>query len=261
MIVNDESQVEGPIGVGVVIAAYGDESAAKETLDRARQVRMDGLIDFEDAAIVRRDTGGHVHINESGDMSTGKGAGIGALIGGLIGVLGGPAGVALGAGAGAALGGVAAHSDAGFDNRSLDELGAALPEGSSAIVVTTSTAFIEAVRSESTDEETMATAQEISAIIRDHLAAEEDVLMAVVVTEDGVAARKVVASADELAVFGIDATEGAVDIRTAVADEDGVTYNEVAAVVDTVDTPDGAAVAKEEEPADDEQEEEAAPEA
>lgn len=246
---SDESQVEGPVGVGVVIAAYGDESAAKETLDRARQVRMDGLIDFEDAAVVRRDPGGNVHIKESGDMSSGKGAGIGALIGGLFGILGGPAGVALGAGAGAALGGVAAHSDAGFDNKSLKELGAALPEDSSALVVTTSTAFVEAVRSESTDEETMATAQEISAMIRDHLAAEEDVVMAVVVTEEGVTAKKVVSGADELAVFGIAATEGAVDVRAAVADEGGVTYTEVAAVVDTVDDPDAVVVADEEEDA------------
>ena len=67
-----------------------------------------------------------MHYHETGDMSTGKGAGLGALVGGIIGILGGPPGIALGAGAGAAIGAVAAHGDAGFKNGSLDTIGVAL---------------------------------------------------------------------------------------------------------------------------------------
>ena len=74
-------------------------------------------------------------------MSTGKGAGIGALVGGVIGILGGPAGIAAGAAAGAAIGAIGAHTDGGFDQNSLKELGGALPAGSSALAVTTSQDF------------------------------------------------------------------------------------------------------------------------
>jgi uncharacterized membrane protein len=139
----DETTDQGVVGVGMLVAAYADEGAADGALDALKQARSDGAFYFDDAAVVRRDAGGEVHIKETGDMSTGKGAGIGALIGGVVGLIGGPAGVALGAGAGAAIGGLAAHSDAGFDADSLEALGGALPNGTSALAVTTSQDFVE----------------------------------------------------------------------------------------------------------------------
>ena len=74
-----------------------------------------------------------MHYHETGDMSTGKGAGIGALIGGILGILGGPVGMVLGAGAGAAVGAAAAHGDAGFQDESLETIGVALNPGTSAV--------------------------------------------------------------------------------------------------------------------------------
>ena len=140
-------------------------------------------------------------------MSTGKGAGIGALIGGVIGILGGPAGVAIGAGAGAAIGGIAAHSDAGFNNETLERIGGALPNGTSALAVTTSKDFVEQVRDAETDQDALTMAQDIADEISSNLNAGQDVLMAMVLTEDGVAATKVVSSDDAVAVFGITATD------------------------------------------------------
>ena len=98
---SDESKQEGVAGVGMFIAAYFDERGADKALDQLKKAKKAKEIYYDDAAMLRRNAEGKVHIKVTGDMSTGRGAGIGALIGGVIGLLGGPAGVAAGAGAGA----------------------------------------------------------------------------------------------------------------------------------------------------------------
>ena len=221
----------GIAGVGMFVAAYVDEQGADQALDDLKQARDDGEFYWDDAAVVRNDAKGKVHIRETGDMSTGKGAGIGALVGGVIGILGGPAGIAAGAAAGAAIGAIGAHTDGGFDQKSLKELGGALPLGSSALAVTTSQDFVEEVRKESTDEDTLSLAGDIAAEISEQLNARNDVLLALVITEDGVAAGKVVSSPTEVAAFGIVATSDGVVARGGVATADG------AAVVDAVAVP------------------------
>ena len=221
----------GIAGVGMFVAAYVDEQGADQALDDLKQARDDGEFYWDDAAVVRNDAKGKVHIRETGDMSTGKGAGIGALVGGVIGILGGPAGIAAGAAAGAAIGAIGAHTDGGFDQKSLKELGGALPPGSSALAVTTSQDFVEEVRKESTDEDTLSLAGDIAAEISEQLNARNDVLLALVITEDGVAAGKVVSSPTEVAAFGIVATSDGVVARGGVATADG------AAVVDAVAVP------------------------
>lgn len=229
---SDQVETQGPVGVGLFVAAYVEELGADQTLEALRMARESGQFYFDDAAVVRRDTEGKVHIDETGDMSAGRGAGIGALIGGILGILGGPAGVAIGAGAGAGIGALAAHGDAGFDNDSLSELGGALRAGTSALVVTTSQDFVEAVREEAAAAgETLTLARDIAAQVEDHLSANQDVLLAMALTEAGVAASKVVSSPDELAVFGVAAAEGGVVARAGVVTDEG------AAVVDAVVVP------------------------
>ena len=218
-----EAAGQGIAGVGMIIAGYSDESAADGALDVLNQAKSSGAFAFDDAVVVRRDSGGKVSVKETADMRTGKGAGIGALVGGVVGLLGGPAGVALGAGAGAAIGGIAAHSDAGFDNQTLARIGGALPDSTSALAVTTSKDFVEAVREAVADEDSLTFAQDIASEIRDNLNAGQDVLMALVLTEDGVAASKVVSSPDTLAVFGIAGTEDDSDSGEDVASPDDQT--------------------------------------
>ena len=227
---SDQVEAQGPVGVGLFVAAYVDERRAEQTLEALKAARESEQFFFDDAAVVRRDAEGSVHIDETGDMSAGKGAGIGAFIGGVIGLLGGPAGVAIGAGAGAGIGALAAHADAGFDNESLSELGSALPAGSSALVVTTSQDFVEAVREQADEEETLTLARDIAAQVEDHLSARQDVLLAMALTEAGVAASKVVSSPDELAVFGVAATEGGVVARAGVVTDEGAAVVDAAAV-------------------------------
>jgi uncharacterized membrane protein len=236
---SDDAADQGVAGVGLLIAGYTDEKGADGALDALKQAKHAGAFAYDDAAVIRRDADGKVHITETGDMSTGKGAGIGALIGGVFGLLGGPAGVAIGAGAGAAIGGIAAHSDAGFNNETLERIGGALPAGTSALGVTTSKYFVESVRAAATDEETLTMAQDIADEISGNLNAGQDLLMALVITEDAVAATKVVAGPDAVAVFGIAVSEEGVVAGAVVATDEGVAAVEAVAVPDS-DTTGGA---------------------
>jgi len=227
---------QGVAGVGMLLAGYRGQNDADQAFGGLQQAKDDGVFYYDDAAVISRDADGEVNITEHGDMSTGKGAGIGALIGGVIGLLGGPAGVAIGAGAGAAIGGIAAHSDAGFNNETLEKIGGALPNSTSAIAVTTSKDFVESVRDAATDEDTLTLAQDIADEISGNLNAGQDVLMALVLTEDGVAATKVVASDDAVAVFGMAATADGAAAGAVVATDDGVAAVGAAAVPVADDT-------------------------
>src|SRR5210317_1944182 len=97
---------EANVPVQVIVAAFQHENGAKKALNELKQAKHQGLIKIDDAAVIRKDEKGKLHIKETADMSTGKGAGIGAVVGGVIGLLAGPLGVAVGAGAGAAIGGI-----------------------------------------------------------------------------------------------------------------------------------------------------------
>lgn len=211
------------------VAGFVDEGAADEALKLMAEAKKSGEFYFDDAAVIRRDSKGKVHARETGDMSTGRGATIGAIVGGVIGLLGGPRGVAVGAGAGAAIGGLGALRDSGFSEESLKEIGAALPPGTSAVAATTSAAFVEEVRKQAEEGATLSVAEEIAADIRANLEARQDVLYSLVLTEEGVAANKVVSSPTALAVFGIAADESAVVAGAAVVTEEGVAYKVAAA--------------------------------
>lgn len=215
---------EGIAGVGMMLAAFVDEMAADQVLDAMKQAKKVGTFYFDDAAVVRQDAKGKVHIKETGDMSTGKGGGIGALIGGVVGLLGGPAGVALGAGAGAAIGAISAHTDGGFSHDSLKEIGNALLPGTSAIAATTSKKFVEVVRRETPKEQTISTARELAAEIHARLTAREDVLLGLVITEEGIAATQVISSPTMVEIFDIAATEDGAAADHVVATEQGVAY-------------------------------------
>ncbi len=215
---------EGIAGVGMIIAAFVDEMAADQTLDKMKQAKKAGTFYFDDAAVVRQDPKGKVHIKETGDMSTGKGSGIGAVIGGVVGLLGGPAGVALGASVGAAIGAISAHTDGGFDHESLKTLGDALLPGTSAIAATTSKKFVEEVRKQRPQAETMTTAQELAYGIHQRLSARQDVLLGLLITEEGIAATQIVSSPSMVEIFGVVATEDGVAASHTLATDEGVAY-------------------------------------
>ena len=240
---SDQTTSEGVAGVGMFVAAFLDEKGAKKALKGMKEAKKSGEFYYDNAAVIRCNEKGKVKIDETGDMSTGKGAGIGALVGGVIGLLGGPIGVVAGAGAGA----LAALKDSGFDNDSLKEIGSALPPGTSAIAVTTSRKFVEQVRKQAPHGETLAVARDLASDIRNNLKAGQEVVYSLLLTEEGVAASKVVASDEAVAVFGIAASEEGVVAGQAVVTAEGAAYEAVAATEDEAVYEAGVIVPEEDE--------------
>jgi uncharacterized membrane protein len=130
------------VPIKIMVAAFADENSAKLALKLIEEARKQGEIDFEDAAIIKKDNDGNLHIHETTDITTGTGAEIGGVIGGVLGLIGGPMGVIILGAAGAVIGGLVAHGDAGFQDESLKRLGEDLEPGSAVIVVVISDAWI-----------------------------------------------------------------------------------------------------------------------
>lgn len=83
------------VPVQVIVAAFQDEEAAKGVLKALKQARKEGLIKIENAAVLRKDEKGKLHIKETHDMGGGKGAALGGVGGAAIGLVAGAALAAL----------------------------------------------------------------------------------------------------------------------------------------------------------------------
>ena len=229
---SEQTTSEGVVGVGMFVAAFLSEDGAKVARKRLKEAKKSGAFYYDNVAVIRSNKKGKIKVRESGDMSTGKGAGIGALVGGVVGLLAGPAGVAWGLVIGGGSGALAALRDSGFEDKSLKEIGSALPPSTSALAVTTSRAFNEEVRRQTQKGETLSVARDLASDIRANLQAGQEVLYSLVITEEGFSANKVVASDEAVAVFGVGATAEGVVAGGAVATEEGAAYKVGAATED-----------------------------
>lgn len=122
------------VSLKIIFASFKEEDAANEALKSLKEAEEIKLANINNAAVIKKDADGKLHIIETADMEGGKSAGIGALVGGAIGLIGGPAGIAIGAAMGALLGGATAYRDAGFSDENLQQLGEALQPRTSTIV-------------------------------------------------------------------------------------------------------------------------------
>ena len=77
--------------VQLVVAAFKDEGSAKAALKELKQAQKAKVIKIENAAVLRKDEKGKLHIKETHDMGGGKGAVFGGVGGAAIGLIGGPA--------------------------------------------------------------------------------------------------------------------------------------------------------------------------
>lgn len=255
---SETQQVEG---VGFLVAAFTDVNGGENALKSLKEAKKQKQLYFDDAAVIRQDEDGDVHYRETGDMTTGKGAGVGALVGGVIGILGGPTGIVIGAGAGALIGGALSHGDAGFDDDSLEQIGVALRPGTSAIVATTDKYFVETVNRQVPEADLRAAIADLSAGLAANLDAGRDVALRLLLTEVGFAVQEVDVDDEAVHVMGIVANEEGIVAAEAVATAKGEAYQvaaateegvvtesavvtpEATAVVDTVTTEDGTVVA------------------
>lgn len=218
---SEEQYVEA---VGFLVMAFTDETSADDALQAMKDAKKQGQFYFEDAAVIKQDADGKVDYHETGDMSTGKGAGVGALVGGIIGILGGPTGIVLGAGAGAAVGAALAHGDAGFKDESLDTIGVALEPGTSAVAAITSHEFLKAIQDNVGEADILTAVSNLSAEISSQLAAGKSMALGLVLTEDGLAVKEVAVDDESTEVIGAVFTGDALVAGAAVATADGVAY-------------------------------------
>ncbi len=243
-----EVKQEAVPAVGFLVMAFTEETAGDQALQAMIKGKKEKTFYFEEAAVIRQDSAGKVHYQETGDIKTGKGAGIGALVGGIVGIFGGPAGVALGAGAGAALGAAMSHGDAGFRDESLNTVGLALKPGTSAVVAITSTAFLKAVQKQVPVENIREFVKNLSLEISNKLNQGKSLALGVVLTEEGLAAQEVAVNEKSTEVVALAVTKDAALTASAVVTEEGAAYEVAGATKDAafmeagVVTRDGAVI-------------------
>ena len=225
---------QGIPAVGFLVVAFTDVTAADQALDAMKDAKKQQQFYFEDAAVITQDAQGKVKYHETGDMSTGKGAGIGALVGGVIGILGGPAGVVVGAGAGAAVGAAIGAADKGFKNESLGTIGVALMPGTSAVAVITSHDFLKAVQQQVSVEDIRTVVSNLAAELSAQLAAGKCVAIGILLTPDGLGIKEIAADETSAQVVGAVITPDAVVAGAAVVTADGAAYDVAAATAEGV---------------------------
>lgn len=174
--------------VQLIVAAYETEDGAKNAVAELKKAKKDKLVAITDAAILRKDAKGRVHITETADMGGGQGAAFGGVVGAAVGAIAGAA-LAGPVAIGALVGGLAAKlRDSGFDNKRLARLGRSLPPSSSALVAVVDHKWAKKIVKglEKTGAD-MVTA-ELAQSIADQLEAGHEVAYAVLAADQGLAA-------------------------------------------------------------------------
>jgi uncharacterized membrane protein len=191
------------VPVQLFVAAFEGEGDAEEVLKGLKAARRERVIGIQDAAVLRRDQKGKLHIKETGDWGGGKGAAAGAAIGVTVGILTGGAGLLLGAAA-AAVGGLAAKlRDSGFSDARLKTLGASLKPGTSAIVAVVEHTWVAEMEKEMAEFE----ADVFTAAIADDIAAQleagREVAYTALAGQEGIAMGRLSAGEEDVEAGGV----------------------------------------------------------
>ena len=182
--------------VQLLIAAFQDENGADAALATLKEAKKEKLVNIKDAAVLRKDTGGKLHVNEIGDMTGTRGGVVGGVVGAGLGILTGGATLAL-AGIGALAGGLAAKlRDSGFNDNRLKQLGQSLKPGSSAIVAVIEHTWIAEAQAELEKAGAEVITEAIQADIAAQLDAGRDVGYTAIADEEGGSVGRVVKGPD-----------------------------------------------------------------
>ena len=133
--------------IQIIIATYPTPAAAEQALKALRLSKREQGVEVHDAAVVRRDEHGKLHIHEIQDVTGGRGATVGGILGGVLGILAGPGGVVVGAAVGAVVGGATASVlDKGIPHQRLTTIGQTLKPGAAALVILTEAGFTDFIQ-------------------------------------------------------------------------------------------------------------------
>lgn len=222
------------VPVQLIVAAFPEEKGAKAALAMLKEARKQGLIKIENAAVLRKDEKGKLHIKETQDLGGGKGAAFGGVAGAVIGLIAGPA-LVVPVAVGALVGGLTAKlRDTGFSNQRLETLGEGLKPGSSAIVAVVEHTWVEKVEEALARSEAEVMTAEIKADIALQLEAGHEVAYSVLSHQDGLLAGRVASGEDKIESSILSVDESGVYGSRFVATEAGFVVEEVTATKDTV---------------------------
>lgn len=186
------------VPVQLIVAAFKDEKSAKDALDSLKKAQQEKLIKIDNAAVLRKDQNGKLHIKETGDMSGGEGAALGAVAGAAIGLLAGPL-LVVPAAVGALVGGLAAKlRDSGFSDARLKALGEGLTPGSSAIVAVVEHRWVGDVEKAMAEAGADLFTAALSSDISEQLEAGHEVSYTAISSEQGFAAARVAGGEDQV---------------------------------------------------------------
>ncbi|HVX45706.1 MAG TPA: DUF1269 domain-containing protein [Mycobacteriales bacterium] len=121
----------------LIVISFDDPLKANEFLLAAARLQKNGQIQLHDAVFIRRDKDGKSTVQETQDITTGRGAMSGALWGVLLGTLfGGPIGALIGGAASAGSGALMAKFiDLGIQDEKVKELRQTVPPGSTGLAL------------------------------------------------------------------------------------------------------------------------------
>jgi len=245
------------VPVQLIVAAFQDEKTADAALKELKRAKREGLIDIVDAAVLRKDEKGKLHIKETADMGGGKGAALGGVAGAAIGLIAGPL-LVVPAAIGALVGGLAAKlRDSGFSNERLQTLGEGLKPGSSAIVAVVEHIWVAQVEAAMQAAGADAVTAALSADIAAQLEAGHDTAFTAIASESGFEAARVSSGADSVEGGRIAVDDSGVYGERFYATKDGfivegMAANEEGTVAFTaIGAPEEEAKATDEKPAED----------
>jgi uncharacterized membrane protein len=217
------------VPVQLIVAAFQEEDAAKEALKALKALKKEKLIGIQNAAVLRKDEKGKIHIKETADMGGGKGSVIGGVAGAAIGLIAGPA-LIVPAAVGALVGGLSAKlRDSGFSDKRLEKLGEGLKPGSSAIVAVVEHKWVKQVEAALAEAGADAATASLQADIATQLEAGHDVAYTALATQQGLAVGRMAAGKDEAEVESVIISEDAVQGSRFVATKDGFAVEEFVA--------------------------------
>lgn len=186
------------VPVQLIVAAFQDENAANAALKELKEAKRARLIGIQNAAVLRKDEKGKLHIKETADMGGGKGAVLGGVTGAAIGLLAGPM-LVVPVAVGALVGGLAAKlRDSGFSDERLKQLGEGLTPGSSAIVAVVEHKWVAEVEKAMAEAGADMFTEALQTDIAEQLEAGHDVAYNALSSEQGFAASRVARGEDEV---------------------------------------------------------------
>jgi uncharacterized membrane protein len=209
------------VPVELIVAAFQDEKSADEALKLLKEARKEGLISIQNAAVLRKDEKGKLHIKETADMGGKKGAALGGVAGAAIGLLAGPA-LIVPVAVGALVGGLAAKlRDSGFDDKQLKDISESLKPGSSAIIAVVEHTWVAEVQKAMDQAGAEMIKTELKADIASQLEAGHEVAYSVLVSQQGVVASRAAGNEEEFESGKLMVTEEGVSGEKYVVTKDG----------------------------------------